>query len=438
MTCLLALLLLGCDVMDINDAPDPNGPSLEDVVENPTPEKIANVAVGVESGMRTDLNLYLTNVSMIGREVYRFSASEPRFTSELLGSGSSVLDNNTFYITRPWAERYRVIRNADIMLEALENASGAFFTPEEIAGYRGYAETISAYQLLLNLNLVFDNGIRVEVSANEVGPVVPREDALQTIANRLDNAAGTLDGAGETFAFPLSEGFNGLDTPATFRQFNRALAARVAVYQEDFDRALTVLEDSFLDEEGSLTTGAYHVFSTAPGDLVNPWFINPQQSGNLIAAHPSFIEDIARDAEGAIIDARAAKVVEREETFEQVGLRSEWGFFVYPSQVAPIPIIRNAELLLIRAEAYIQEGDLPEAVADLNRVRTAAGLPAYDGPETEAALLDEMLEQRRYELYGEGHRWIDVRRYGRLDTLPIDREDDTVWRQFPIPANENL
>jgi len=435
---LLAVLLAGCDLMGISNEPDPNGPSLESVVQEPTREKIANVAVGVESGMRTDLNLYLTNVSMIGREVYRFSASEPRFTSELLGSGAAVLDNNTFYITRPWAERYRVIRNAEIMLEALDNAPDGLFTAEEIAGYRGFADTIIAYQLLLNANLVFENGIRVDVSAEEVGPVVPYTDALDAIADRLDQGAAQLDDAGADFAFPLSEGFDGFDAPATFREFNRALAARVAVYQGDYPQALTVLDETFLDDEAPLDRGIYHVFSTAPGDIVNPWFINPQQSGNLLAAHPSFVEDIARDTEGGIIDARVDKVVEREETFEQVGLRSEWGFFVYPSQVAPIPILRNGELLLIRAEASIQEDDFATAVADLNTVRAAAGLPAYDGPETEAALLDEMLRQRRYELYGEGHRWIDVRRYGRLDTLPIDRADDTVWTQFPIPANENL
>jgi starch-binding outer membrane protein, SusD/RagB family len=47
-----------------------------------------------------------------------------------------------------------------------------------------------------------------------------------------------------------------------------------------------------------------------------------------------------------------------------------------------------------------------------------------------------MLKQRRYALYGEGHRWIDMRRYNLLGTLPIDRAGDDVWVQFPRPANE--
>ena len=440
LTSVLALLLVfsGCDLMKLEEEPDPNRQGLEDLLENPTREKIANVAIGVESGMRTDINLYLTDVSMIGREAYRFSASDPRFTADLLGRGSSVLDNNTFYITRPWAERYRVVRNAEIMLEALDNLSDALVTDAEQAGYEGYAQTIIAYQLLMNANLTFENGIRIDVSADEVGPVVGYDEALQEIASQLDAAFSRLQSGGESFAFPLSEGFDGFDTPAEFAAFNRAIAARVAVYRGNYSQALDILEDSFVDADAVLTEGAYHVFSTSPGDFANPWFFPPQQSGNLLAAHPSYVEDIARNEEGEIIDARFDKVVEREEAFGADGLSSNWGFFVYKTQVSPIPITRNAELLLIRAEANIWEGNFDDAIDDLNIIRNAAGLPDYDGDETEDALLDEMLRQRRYELYGEGHRWIDVRRYDRLDELPIDREEDTVWEQFPIPASENL
>jgi hypothetical protein len=80
---------------------------------------------------------------------------------------------------------------------------------------------------------------------------------------------------------------------------------------------------------------------------------------------------------------------------------------------------------------------LADAVTAINKIRAAAGLLPYAGLVTQAALIDEMLKQRRYSLYGEGHRWIDMRRYNRLNTLPIDRAGDDVWTQFPRPANEN-
>lgn len=435
----LALVMLtGCDSFTLEERPDPNGPSIQDILNNPTRDKVINLAIGVEAGMRTDLNLYLTDVSMIGREVYRFSSSEPRFTADLLGGGTSVLDNNTFYTTRPWAERYRVVRNANILIEALQNLPQGTLTEAERAGLRGYARTIIGYQLLMNANLTFGNGLRVDVAGDEPGPLVGYSEALQAIQDELNAAVSELNAAGEAFVFPLSEGFAGFDTPAAFLQVNRALAARVAAYQGNFDQVLALLGNSFVDETAPLTDGVYHVFSTAPGDLVNPWFINPQQTGDLLAAHPSYVDDIARDGSGAIIDERVSKVVEREEAFARAGLSSDWGFFVYKTQTSPIPIIRNAELLLLRAEARIQTGALDDATDDLNVIRNAAGLPDYDGAITQDPLTDEMLRQRRYELYGEGHRWVDMRRYDRLDELPIDREGDDVWTQFPIPANENV
>ena len=61
----------------------------------------------------------------------------------------------------------------------------------------------------------------------------------------------------------------------------------------------------------------------------------------------------------------------------------------------------------------------------------------YEGEETNTIdLINEILYQRRYSLFGEGHRWIDMRRAGRLGDLPIDRAGDEVFTQFPRPVLE--
>jgi hypothetical protein len=109
---------------------------------------------------------------------------------------------------------------------------------------------------------------------------------------------------------------------------------------------------------------------------------------------------------------------------------------VYTSGTAPIAIIRNEELILIYAEANIQLSNLDEGVKALDVIRNAHGLADYNGSKTKAALIDEMLKQRRYSLFYEGHRWIDLRRYNRLSELSIDRTGDDVWTQFPLPVTE--
>ena len=102
-----------------------------------------------------------------------------------------------------------------------------------------------------------------------------------------------------------------------------------------------------------------------------------------------------------------------------------------------MPIIRNEELILIYAEAKIQTNAFPDAIVALNRIRTAHNLPSYASAITQAALITEMLNQRRFSLFFEGHRWVDMRRYNRLNDLPLGRPDDNVWERFPLPLTEN-
>jgi len=100
-------------------------------------------------------------------------------------------------------------------------------------------------------------------------------------------------------------------------------------------------------------------------------------------------------------------------------------------------MIRNEELVLIYAEAKIGS-DNAEAVVAINVVRAAAGLLPYIGAIDDTALITEVLHQRRYSLFYEGHRWIDMRRYDRLDELTIERPGDVVHTQFPRPLQETI
>jgi starch-binding outer membrane protein, SusD/RagB family len=422
------IILSSCKVEPILD---PNNPGLGPISANPTLGEIQNVVTGIESGMRDNINFYLDDVGVIGREFYRFSTSDPRFTSDLLGKGTAVLDNNTFYITNPFAARYRVVKNCNILLDGLTNTTAAITDAQRKAG-KAYANTIKAHELLMVLNLEYGNGIRVDVSnPDALGPFLTKDQSLNEIINLLNTAYTDLT-ANATASFPFSTTLFS-NTAGEFAKFNRALAARLAVYKADWSGAITALNNSFFNINGNLNTGVFYTFSSAGGDQLNPMFFPPNSSGETRVAQPSFITDADPG------DTRLSKTPVRSSSTTQDGLTSNYDFFVYKTNVDKIPIIRNEELLLIYAEAKAQLGgalDLADAVMAINKIRNAAGLPAYSGAVTQAALIDEMLKQRRYSLYGEGHRWIDMRRYNRLNTLPIDRAGDDVWVQFPRPANE--
>ena len=425
----LFVIAMGWQGCKVEPIVDPNNPSIGAISQNAQLSELQNLVVGTESGMRTYLGTYLDDVSMIGREYYRFSASDPRVTGDLLGKGGATLDNNTFYTTNPFDGRYQVVKNTNILITALQNTKADITADQRKAGI-AYAKTVQAHELLMVFNLQYENGIRVDVAdPDHLGPFLSKDESLNAIQNLLNDANNDLQNNTATLPFTTTLYSN---KASDFSKLNRALAARVAVYRKDWATAATALSQSFLSLTGSLTDGSYYLFSTGGGDLLNPLFFPTNTpAAEVRVIQPNWITDATPG------DARLAKAPKRATTATQDGLNSDYDFFVYTTNVAPIPIIRNEELVLLYAEVKAQQNLFPDAIIAINRIRTAAGLPAYSGPVNQNALITEILNQRRYSLFGEGHRWIDMRRYNLLNTLPIDRPGDDVWQQFPRPATEN-
>lgn len=79
-----------------------------------------------------------------------------------------------------------------------------------------------------------------------------------------------------------------------------------------------------------------------------------------------------------------------------------------------IRVFRISEVLLSRAEALVETGNLTAALDDLNRIRRRANPNAPNFTSTSAAaILDEILRERRRELCFEGHLLFDLSRRGR-------------------------
>ena len=81
-----------------------------------------------------------------------------------------------------------------------------------------------------------------------------------------------------------------------------------------------------------------------------------------------------------------------------------------------VPHMRLSELYLIIAEAEARLNNDGPAQAALTQVALARD-SFYTATNFGAALLDEIMIQRRIELWGEGFRWYDLKRLN----LPLDR-----------------
>ncbi|QEH42558.1 RagB/SusD family nutrient uptake outer membrane protein [Chitinophaga sp. XS-30] len=105
-------------------------------------------------------------------------------------------------------------------------------------------------------------------------------------------------------------------------------------------------------------------------------------------------------------------------------------------------VLRLAEQYLIRAEARAMQDDLSGAIADVDTVRSRAGLPLLSDISPDIAkepLLAAIMKERMTELFAEfGHRWFDVKRTGQADIIFGARKPG--WRTeaalFPIPFKD--
>lgn len=79
----------------------------------------------------------------------------------------------------------------------------------------------------------------------------------------------------------------------------------------------------------------------------------------------------------------------------------------------PLPLIRMAELYLSLAECQLKTGDESGALENLNEIRERAGVPKLTTSTIPSGktLLDCILEERFIELFQEGNRYHDIRRY---------------------------
>lgn len=426
----------GCET-DLN-VPDFNNPSLEELENNPTRSLVNTAAQGLLIGTRNQMgarNGYVSLLGILGRESYNFDGSDPRFITEMLDGdldpGSPAFGANL------WNLRYRNIRNANIVLNSLDVVQG--FSPQELEAIRGFTKTIMALDFLHVINTRDSNGAVIDTNRPvdaEPAPIVSRENVFAHIATLLEEARGHLQSGGSSFPFLLTSGFDGFDSPSTFLEFNRAIKARADVYAGDFSGALQALGESFLDPDGALDLGVYHTFGTGAGDAQNSLF-DPGDSPDILA-HPSAFSEAELKANGEIDDRIAAKI--RDVSSQtQLGVTTDKAFSLYTNSGSRIPIIRNEELILLRAEANVGLGQVGPAADDINRIRERSGGLAPRTDLTAVNILDELLNQKWFSLLFEGgHRWIDMRRYNKLSELPLDVPTHQVNDRFPIPEAEQL
>ena len=429
---LAAATLVGCSL----DLTNPNNPTLAGALTNPR-AATSRMIVGVVATYRDNRAAQIRALGSFGRETYYMFITDGRF---ITGPYRDWKQNNSFEAGTQWGARYGNYRNAYAAMKIV-NSTSALTGPEK-AGALGVLQTFIALDMLHVIEARGAIGAVVDMTddVNAVLPFVSQDSVYKWITALLDDAKGNLDTAGTSFYFPMQSGFTGARTPAGFAQFNRAIKARVEVKRGSlgcgaacYTTALTALGSTWIANLDSTNRddGVYVVFSTASGDILNGASFGGDKN---YYVHPSIdsIAGVAQDDRYRRKVALSTSDCGTNYTSPQteVSVTATHRACTYFSNVAPIPIIRNEELVLLRAEAEWFTGSTAAALTDLAAVRAGSGatrggtaVVKFATPTTDDEFEEELLLQRTLSLYQEAQRFPDYRRFGKLAELGTLAQD---------------
>ncbi len=467
----VSLLLFSCsDLLDIQPRQ-----SVDTAVALDTREGI-NAAV-------TNAYTYLKAQALYGRDLLAIAEAlgdETRIINRAGGrfvnEGQNVINNHL----GGWATYYAGINNINLILEALPKSP---FTEAERASIEGEVKFLRAL-FYFNLARVFAFDPKSAISALDKGgvPVViagvsaPRQVQYPTRASVADVYAQVYKDLADAIAKAPATGSPNRATKAAAM----ALMARASLYNEDFPNAIKFATDALATGVGRFVGTTDYVAAwrgnSHPESIFEVLFQTRQESlgvNNSLQSAYTSLESVAQanslaalrpaplppaNGWGSVVPTTAFLALHQtgdvRRQLYQDGLNrsnsivTECTKFLGKSGVVymdNVPVIRVSELFLIRAEALARSnGDLTAALADINRIRTRAGLAAAPATLTNAQLQDEITLQRRLELAFEGHRWFDLKRR-RLDVIKstgnVSYGDTRILAPLPlseIQANKNL
>jgi hypothetical protein len=433
------LLGVGCSDPFI---PDYNNPQLPSVI--PSIDQLQNQVTGLVAGDREQHAFFILVLETMGRDAYRIDGADPRYIQMPLGQFSP----GAFLVDFTWNSTYRTILGAQRLAQGLEGSPAV--TPAEKAASQGFARTIQALEYIKAIETRDSLGVPIASGSGVIDPIRCKPAVLTYISALLDSAQTNLTAGGSTFPFTLPAGFAAFTTPATFLQFNRALAAKVHIYRgfvgyksagnpinaAELNAALTALDASFYSPTpANFRVGPYHTFSTASGDL---------QNGNYNRAVYRANPKVLSQADAG--DQRLSKI--QQDPAYQLALpgtpppaQSDIIFLNITGPLTPLPIIIDEQLVLMRAEALWGLNRDAEALVLINLVRqNSGGLPARTLASfaTRLDILREILKQKRYSLLFEsGDRAVDYRMFGLWTELGKELQPPGDGPQvIPFPSAE--
>jgi len=393
-------------------------------------------------------------------------------TENSLGGGyawQQNLSSTTDVVNSIWAQSYRVVNNANILIAGLAQSKGVISDDlkKNYIGEARFLRALAYFTLVTTYARPFadNNGnnkgvpLRLKPESTSDNNNLARSDVKAIYAQIIND----LDTA-ELF---LPDKYSTALQNTTRAHKNTAIALKTRVYlsKRDFAKVREEAKKIVAQNQApfSSTTRVLHklqdniatIFSTDYTTVESifsmPMTASDPPSGSILSnVYNSAPNYALNNTSSGIISNTEWKTTDARRAF--VRTQSGLSYLTKYAKVNPaidyVPVIRYAEVLLNYAEAKARGGDINKAIALLQAVRKRSDA-SYVFPAnslTDAEILNTIRTERRIEFLGEGFRATDILR--DLLTFPdkpsrssytsrvVNPSDDGYV--YPLPNSEIL
>jgi starch-binding outer membrane protein, SusD/RagB family len=445
---MLWILGSGCKKMVEIDAPR-SAITSSKVFSN---EKLATAEIiGIYSAMvNQGINLFTAITTFSGSlssdefDVFDPTSEYGQIRNNNISATNGIIGSNI------WSPAYNIIFRANAAVEGLNQYSGIRDSVKH--QLLGEAKFLRAYSYFYLINFFGDVPLVLTTNWNNTN-LLKRTSYDQIYQQIIDDLVDAQNLLAKTPVFPNGERIRVNKYVVT------ALLARVYLYKKNWQEAETqatsIISNSTTFKLTDSTKDVFNknnseaIFQLQQNNTIVPY--NATWEGLNLIPYPSYPLFISLT--NNLINAFDTGDLRKKAWIDSSKDNNNNNFY-YPRKYIidrgqirinnPVPqyytLFRLAEQYLLRAEARAQQSKLPEAIADINVIRTRAGLPSLPNTLSQAQTMTAIEQENRIEFFAEwGHRWLDLKRWGRADAVlgPIKGSNwQTTDQLYPIPQRE--
>lgn len=380
---------------------------------------------------------------MSADELLPFNSIGDRFSVNTLDVGNTTINGQ-------WSNAYSILYKANASIEGLQSSKGISQNAKD--QFIGEAKFIRAFVYFYLVNL-FGDVPYITSSDYKVNALASR-----TLGGQVyDSIVADLKYAKSVLSRDYS--YSGGERVRATYQSATALLARVYLYLNDWANATAATSEVINDSNFKLASDLNKIFLANSSEAILQWRLDANYASyNANYEGMSIIPYDSTNPPGYYLTKQLLNSFELGDnrkiawidssTYNAVVYYYPYKYKTGPAQrrpgVAPTEyymVLRLAEQYLIRAEAEVNggNGDLSNAINDLNVIRKRAGLSKYSGVVDKTSVINAIMHERRIELLAEfGHRWLDIKRTGEVDSILVSIKPQ--WKSYqqlyPIPSSE--